>query len=132
MTALFSSPLIPLALSTAALEVPVFWLCGYQTLHACLWFTVVNFISNVLLNHFLLSCLASPHYTLLTSLGEMCVLLLEYALCCYLPDKKSALHLLGTLLACNLTSALLGRLLFSPLCAFLCSFLCSPLFSTQW
>ena len=49
----FSEPwLLDAALATAAIETPIFWLCGYRRAAEWRWFFVVNIVSNLLLNEF--------------------------------------------------------------------------------
>lgn len=101
------------ALLTAAVEVPLFRLCGYRGLRVCALFALVNIVSNLLLNEFLLAHAASGHYGLLVLLGEVGVVLLEYALCRYF--VASGGHLLATVLLTNTGSFFCGVLLYGGL-----------------
>lgn len=106
----FSLFLLGNALLTAAVEVPLFRLCGYRGLRACALFALVNIVSNLLLNEFLLAHATGGHYGLLVLLGEVAVVLLEYALCGYFVAGGG--HLLATVLLTNAGSYFLGVLLY--------------------
>ncbi|MCR4665764.1 MAG: hypothetical protein K5657_00520 [Desulfovibrio sp.] len=97
------------AFLTAAIETPLFWVLGFRRLHECLWFFVVNIVSNILLNEFLLTAAGTPHYNLLVAVCEGVVLLLEFALCRFCTGC-TARRLWLTLLFCNVCSFAFGFL----------------------
>ena len=74
--------LIP-AFLTAAIETPVFWLCGYRKVRQCLWFAGINIVTNLLLNEFLMTQADTVQYGRLVPVCELVVVLLEFALCRY-------------------------------------------------
>ena len=109
----FSEPwLLGAALSTAAVETPIFWLCGYRRRAELLWFAVVNLISNLLLNEFLMEVSLSLAYEMSVGLGEVFVVLLEFALCEYAVREKRGVQLFRVLLLTNAASFLAGILYF--------------------
>lgn len=91
------------ALLTAALETPVFWLCGYRRARQCLWFAGVNILSNLLLNEFLSTQADNAQYGSVVLACEAVVVPLEYALCRYAADG-AAKRLWLTLAASNACS----------------------------
>ncbi len=99
------------ALLTAAVETPVFWLCGYRRAFQCLCFAGVNVATNLLLNECLADQAGLGHYEEAVALGEAAVLACEFALCRYFVPG-GALKLAGTVLAANLASFLAGIVLF--------------------
>lgn len=109
----FSEPwLLDAALATAVIETPIFWLCGYRRAAEWTWFFVVNIVSNLLLNE----CLAELPWTLpyaaAVLLGEVFVVLLEYALCGYTVREKGGKRLFRVLLLTNAVSFLAGVIFF--------------------
>ena len=105
----FSAPwLLDAALATAAVETPLFWLFGYRRRAEWLWFAVVNIISNLLLNEFLDATAGTLPYFAAVPLGEIFVLLLEYALCGYAVKEKSGARLFRVVLFTNAASFLEG------------------------
>lgn len=108
----FSAPwLWDAALWTAAIETPLFWLLGYRRKTEWLWFAAVNLVSNLLLNEFLSEAPRTLPYAAAVLLGEMFVLLLEFALCGYAVREKGA-RLFRTLIVTNAASFLAGVLYF--------------------
>ena len=91
------------ALLTAAIETPVFRLCGYRTARQCLWFAGVNIVTNLLLNEFLMTQAGNAQYGRLVPACEIVVVLLEFALCRYAVNG-AALRLWLTLAASNACS----------------------------
>lgn len=110
----FSEPwLLEAALSTAAVETPVFWLCGYRRMTEWLWFAVVNLISNLLLNEFLSEAPPFFSYKMSVLLGEIFVVLLEFALCKYAVRENGGTKLFRVLLLTNAISFFAGLLYFA-------------------
>ena len=108
----FSEPwLLDAALATAAIETPIFWLCGYRRAAEWRWFFVVNIVSNLLLNEFLAETPQTFPYAAAVLLGEVFVVLLEYALCGYAVREKGA-RLFRALIVTNAASFLAGVLYF--------------------
>ncbi len=105
----FSDPwLLQLALATAAIETPIFWLCGYRRAAECLWFFVVNLVSNLLLNEFIAETPGTFPYPAAVLLGEIFVVALEFALCGYVVRENGGVRLLRVLLLTNVASFLAG------------------------
>ena len=101
--------MLALALATAALEAPLFWLCGYRRAFSVLAFAGVNIVSNLMLNGFLAS---SPMpWAASVAAGEAAVVLLEYCLCRYF-EKGGRARLFMTLVATNAASCLAGLAFF--------------------
>ena len=99
------------ALLTAAIETPVFWLCGYRRAFQCLCFAGVNIVTNLLLNEGLASQAGLGHYEQAVAVGEALVLAAEFALArCF--TQGSAGRLFLTVAATNLASFLAGIVLF--------------------
>ena len=71
------------AFLTACVEVPLFWLCGYRKGSECAWFFLVNCVTNLLLNEFLLGQERPESYLELVLLSECAVVAIEYTLCRY-------------------------------------------------
>ena len=106
---LLSEPeLFFMAAATAAIETPIFWLCGYRRRAEWLWFAVVNLISNLLLNGFLSESSGTLPYFAALLLGEIFVVLLEFTLCGYAVREKGGARLFRVLLLTNAASFLAG------------------------
>ena len=104
----FSEPwLLDAALATVVVETPIFWLCGYRRATECLWFAVVNIVSNLLLNEFIAGTPRPVPYPAVVLLGEFFVVALEFALCGYAVREKGA-KLFRVLLLTNAASFLAG------------------------
>jgi len=105
----WQAPFLWAALSTVLIETPVFWLLGYRRLQDGLCFAGINVVSNLLLNEGLSELwlcgedLFGPGLVL----GELLVLLLEFALC-RLVVRGGSRRLFAVLLVTNLTSLLCG------------------------
>ncbi|MBO6236149.1 MAG: hypothetical protein J6N22_05455 [Schwartzia sp.] len=109
----FSEPwLLDAALATAVIETPIFWLCGYRRAAEWSWFFVVNIVSNLLLNEFLAETPQTFPYAAVVLLGEVFVVLLEYALCGYMVRDKGGKRLFRVLLLTNAVSFLTGVIYF--------------------
>ena len=104
--------LLFLAAATAAIETPLFWLCGYRRRAEWLWFVVVNLISNLLLNGFLIEMPETFSYLEDVLLGEIFVVLLEFALCGYAVRDKRSARLFRVLLLTNAASFFAGVVYF--------------------
>lgn len=102
------------ALLTAAVETPVFWLCGYRRPRQCLWFAGGNLLSNLLLNEFLAAQACNAPYDCVVPACEAVVVLLEFALCRYVVDG-AARRLWLTLAASNVCSYGVGLVLWRVL-----------------
>ena len=100
------------ALATAVIETPIFWLCGYRRSVENVWFFVVNIVSNLLLNEFLSETPRTFPYAAAVLLGEVFVVLLEYALCGYAVREKGGKRLFRVLLLTNAVSFLAGVIFF--------------------
>ena len=110
---LFSEPwLLDAALATAVIETPIFWLCGYRRKTEWIWFFIVNIVSNLLLNEFLDATPRAFSYLLAVLLGEIFVVLLEYALCDYAVRERGGARLFRVLLLTNAASFSAGALYF--------------------
>ena len=96
------------ALATAVIETPLFRLFGYRRGAECLWFAVVNIISNLLLNEFLAAMPGTFPYAAAVLLGEVFVVLLEFALCGYAVRENGGARLFRALLWTNATSFFAG------------------------
>ena len=109
----FSEPwLLDAALATAGIETPIFWLCGYRRAAEWTWFLVVNIVSNLLLNECLAETPRNFPYAAAVLLGEVFVVLLEYALCGYAVREKGGKRLFRVLLLTNAVSFLAGVMFF--------------------
>ena len=109
----FSDPwLLDAALATAVIETPIFWLCGYRRRAEYLWFFVVNIVSNLLLNEFLGATPGTLPYPAAVLLGELFVVLLEYALCSYAVRERGGKRLFCVLLLTNVVSFVAGIIYF--------------------
>ena len=100
------------ALATAVLETPIFWLCGYRRSVENAWFFVVNIVSNLLLNEFIGATPRNFPYPCTVLLGEIFVVLLEFALCGYAVREKGGKRLFRVLLLTNAVSFLAGVIYF--------------------
>lgn len=99
------------ALLTAAIETPVFWLCGYRRAFQCLCFAGVNVVTNLLLNEGLANQAGLGHYGEAVAAGEVLVLATEFALAGYFTSGSAWKRFL-TVLAANLASFAAGIVLF--------------------
>ncbi len=109
----FSEPwLWDAALATAVIETPIFWLCGYRRSVENVWFFVVNIVSNLLLNEFIGATPRKFPYPAAVLLGEVFVVLLEFALCGYVVEEKRGANLFRVLLLTNVVSFLAGVVYF--------------------
>lgn len=109
---LFEPELFFVAAATAAIETPIFLLCGYRRCAEWLWFIVVNLISNLLLNGFLGETSGTLPYLVAVLLGEVFVVLLEFALCGYAVRERAGARLFRVLLLTNAASFLAGVVYF--------------------
>lgn len=109
----FSEPwLLDAALATAVIETPIFWFCGYRRCVEDAWFFVVNIVSNLLLNEFIDATPRDFPYPAAVLLGEIFVVLLEFALCDYVVRENRG-RLFRVLLLTNAASFLAGVVYFS-------------------
>ena len=109
----FSEPwLWDAALATAVIETPLFWIFGYRRAAEWPWFFIVNIVSNLLLNEFLAASPQSLPYPCAVLLGEIFVMLLEFALCGYAVREKGGKRLFCVLLLTNAVSFLAGVIYF--------------------
>ena len=99
--------MLDIALLTAAIETPLFFLFGFKKFRDLIFFAGINIVSNLLLNGFL--------YTIdfewwILIVAEIFVVILEFSLCTYFiaPSRK----LFGTIIATNLSSFILGLIIF--------------------
>ena len=101
-----SDDLLQIAFITAAIEVSIFYLCGYRNIKDCIYFVAVNIISNLLLNEFLHQVNVYDIWVVVI-ICEIFVVILEFALCSYWieTDRK---RLLKVLIFTNLISFLCG------------------------
>ena len=102
---------IEITLLTAAIETPLFALCGYRDIADCLWFAVINIMSNLLLNDFLNAAPLDECFWGIMLAGELAVVAVEFALCCCLiPHSRavSSRRLFLTVLWTNTASFLCG------------------------
>ena len=98
--------LLMIAFSTAAIEVTLFYLCGYRNIKDCIYFAFVNIVSNLLLNEFLHQ-VATDNIWAVVIVCEIFVVILEFALCSYWIETNQR-RLLKVLIFTNLTSFLSG------------------------
>ena len=105
----WQAPFLWAASATVLIETPLFCLLGYRRLRDCLCFAGINVVSNLLLNESLseLWCYGEDLFVSGLVLGELLVLLLEFALC-RLVVRGSGRRLFLVLLATNLASLLCG------------------------
>ena len=109
----FSEPrLWDAALATAVIETPIFWLCGYRRSVENVWFFVVNIVSNLLLNEVIGATPRNFPYPAAVLLGEVFVVLLEFALCGYVVEEKRGANLFRVLLLTNAVSFVAGIVYF--------------------
>ena len=104
--------LLDAALATAVIETPLFWLCGYRRAAEWTWFFAVNIVSNLLLNEFLAETPRNFPYAAAVLLGEIFVVLLEYALCGYAVRERGGARLFCVLLLTNVVSFVAGIIYF--------------------
>ena len=100
------------ALATAVIETPLFWIFGYRRAAEWLWFFIVNIVSNLLLNEFIGATPRNFPYSCAVLLGEIFVVLLEFALCGYAVREKGGKRLFRVLLLTNAVSFLAGVICF--------------------
>ena len=98
--------LLKTAFLTAAIEVPLFYICGYRNVKDCIYFAAVNLVSNLLLNEFLAE-VETENYWAVVIVCEIFVVILEFVLCRYWINADSK-HLLKVLIFTNLVSFLSG------------------------
>lgn len=98
------------ALLTAGIETPLFYLFGYRRIGDCLWFALINIMSNLLLNDVLRAAPLELCFWGMMLSGEFTVVVLEFALClCLMPSVRPSGN---------------GRLFLAVFCTNLVSFLC--------
>ena len=104
--------LLAFALATACIEVPVWFVCGHRRPGECLWFFLINIMSNMLLNEWL-AILQERHFTLGLAAGELTVIALESLLflACYPKNRPAGIFSLAALT--NGVSFISGCLWFS-------------------
>ena len=102
--------LLETALLTIVLELPVFCLWGYRKIRELICFAGANLVSNLLLNEALLVYTPGWSYRLALALGELLVVLLEFALMRYVIDKNE-LRLFKAICSTNIFSLAVGLLL---------------------
>lgn len=98
--------LLTTAFLTVAIEVPLFYICGYRNIKDCIYFAAVNLISNLLLNEFLTE-VETENYWAVVIVCEVFVVILEFILCRYWLETDSK-RLLKVLIFTNLISFLSG------------------------
>ena len=98
--------LLKTAFLTAAIEVPLFYICGYRNVKDCIYFAAVNLVSNLLLNEFLAEIETENYWTIVV-ICEIFVVILEFILCKYW-IKTDSKRLLKVLIFTNLVSFLSG------------------------
>ena len=99
------------ALGTVLIETPLFYLLGYRRMREWLSFAGINVVSNLLLNETLNALPPSANLPPALALGELLVLLLEFALCRRVVQNGGA-RLFVVLVATNAASLLCGLALF--------------------
>ena len=102
--------LLQTALLTIALELPLFWLWGYRSSRELGTFAGANLLSNLLLNEALPAYTSVGSYRLALTLGEMLVVLLEFALMRYVV-KENEVRLFKAICCTNAFSLAVGLLL---------------------
>ena len=98
--------LLRTAFLTAAIEVPLFYICGYKNFKDCIYFAAVNIVSNLLLNEFIAEIDLENYWTAVI-VCEIFVVILEFALCSFW-IKTDGKRLLKILIFTNLCSFLSG------------------------
>ena len=98
------------AFLTVLIEVPIFFILGYRQLKAIIVFTLANFISNIILNEFLL--MQVNNYNFYIACGEITVVLFEYAFCRCLLAISNPKKLFMTILTTNIVSFVSGIFMF--------------------
>ena len=98
--------LLKTAFLTAAIEVPLFHICGYRSIKDCIYFAAINLVSNLLLNEFLAK-VETENYWTIVAVCEIFVVILEFILCRYW-IKTDSKRLLKVLIFTNLVSFLTG------------------------
>ena len=112
--------LLYVALLTAAIETPLFYLWGYHHVRDCLCFALINIVSNILLNGYLLNISlhdrpVDAYFFGIIGLTELVAVVLEIALCCCLiphAHRASTKELSIVVLGTNLVSLLCGVIWF--------------------
>ena len=102
------------AFFTVIIETPLFWLAGYRALTDCLSFACINIITNIMLNQRLRYIPFPPDslaFWVLLVLGELCVVVLEAAMCsCAMKEVSGLRKLFITMLFTNAASFIAGLL----------------------
>lgn len=111
MMLIIDKNLIFFAFLTAAIELPLFYWCGYRSWQLLAYFLGANIVSNLLLNEGLPAYSPVPEYWLILATGEILVLLVEFYLLDYIV-VGSRRHLFRTLCFTNAVSLLIGLLIF--------------------
>ena len=100
------------AFFTVIIEVPLFWLSGYRNLTDCLSFACINVITNIMLNQRVAQIHFPPDtfaFWALLILGEMCVAVLEAAMCsCAMKQTPGLRRIFITMLFTNSASFAAG------------------------
>ena len=100
------------ALTTAAIETPLFWLLGYRRGRDALAFALINLMSNLLLNEFIRTLpprLLWERFWEIVIPCELVVVLLEFCLCrSVIPGVRGGPRLLLTVFGTTLASFLFG------------------------
>ena len=104
-------PFLWAALGTVLIETPLFCLLGYRRRREWLCFAGINVVSNLLLNETLSKLPSAVKLPPALVLGEILVLLLEFALCRRVVSGSGA-RLFAVLTATNAASLLCGLALF--------------------
>ena len=100
--------LMKFAFWTVAVEVPIFYFCGYRKFEDYLYFAAVNVISNLLLNEFLMN-IDFDNYMIIVLIGEVFVVILEFVLCWYV-IKSDRQRLLKIIIFTNVVSFISGMI----------------------
>ena len=98
--------MLDIALLTAAIETPLFFLFGFKKFRDLIFFAGINIVSNLLLNGFLYQ-IDFEWWILIVS--EIFVVIFEFSLCTYFiaPSQKLFLAIVAT----NLVSFSIGLLI---------------------
>lgn len=107
----FDWNMLQIAFLTVAIELPIFYLCGYKHFQQLLAFAIVNLVSNLLLNESLPTYISTISYWLSLALGEVLVVALEYALMLHLVTAQR-IKLFQTIVTTNVISMCAGLWLF--------------------